>query len=304
MTVPGTLMSRAGYVAMRLAEQLSSLSVGDRIPRMEDLASTLDCGRGTVQAAFDLLADAGGITLRSRGHLGTFVAEIDHPVLWQLAGQRSVSIAMPLPYSRRYEGLATGLQASFAEAGIPLTLMFMRGSVARLRALAENRADFVLMSALAAESTSELEVVHNYGPGSYVASHCLILAEGSDAATPELRVGVDTSSTDQSRLVEQVFGQLPPERRVPLSYNQLDAAFRDGLIDATVWNADEIRAHITTPITTRPIPLSDDAANTQAVIVRQRTKEQIPVGVRTALTDPLVLDRAHDVVEGRSTPSY
>lgn len=304
MDVSGLLMSRAGFVAMRLAQRLAAQSPGDRIPRFEDLAAELGCGKGTVQAGFDLLGDAGGIKLRSRGRLGTFVDTIDHTVLWQLAGQRSVSVAMPLPYSRRYEGLATGLHASFAEAGIPLTLMFMRGSVARLRALSESRADFVMMSALAAESNDDLEIVHNYGAGSYVASHCLVIAAGLDPASPGLRVGVDPASADQVRLVEQAFGALPAERRVLLSYNQLDSAFREGLIDATVWNADEIRAHISAPISIRPIELPADATNTQAVLVRQRTDEPVPVGVRTALTAPMILDRAHDVVEGRSIPTY
>jgi hypothetical protein len=298
------LMSRAGYVAMRLAQRVLDLDEGDRIPRFDDLAQELDCGKGTVQAAFDILRESGGLTLRARGRLGTFVDHVDHTVLWQLAGRRSVSIAMPLPYSRRYEGLASGLQLSFGNAGIPLTLMFMRGAVARLRALTEERADLVLMSALAAQDDPELEIVHNYGPGSYVASHCLVVAQGHDPRSPDLRVGVDDSSLDQRRLVQRVFGDLPPARRVPLSYNQLDAAFREGRIDATVWNADEIRTHITAPIDITPVSLPADAANTQAVIVRLRHGQPVTSGVRAALTDPAVTDQADAVVDGRATPSY
>lgn len=304
MDVPSTLLSRAGFAAMHLAQRLAALSAGDRVPRFEDLAADLDCGKGTVQAGFDLLAEAGGLTLRSRGRLGTFVDTIDHTVLWQVAGQRSVSVAMPLPYSRRYEGLATGLQASFTKSGLPLSLMFMRGSVARLRALSEGRADFVVMSALAASDHAELEVVHNFGAESYVASHCMILAEGTDPHSTTLRVGVDPASADQERLVEYAFGALPIERRVPLSYNQLDAAFRDGSIDATVWNADEIRAHITVPIQIHPLDLPADAANTQAVVVRQRSGQPMAIGVQQALADPLVKTCADDVVAGRATPTY
>lgn len=298
------LMSRAGLAAMRLARRLGALTAGDRIPKVEELAAELGCGKGTVQAAFDLLAEAGGLQLRSRGRLGTFVDQIDYTVLWQLGGRRSVSVAMPLPYSRRYEGLATGLYASFAEVGIPLTLMFMRGSVARLRALAEGRADYVVMSALAADVSDDLEIVHNFGPGSYVAAHCMIFAEGCTVETPGLRVGVDPSSQDQVRLVQRAFGDLTREQQVPLSYNQLDAAFREGRIDATVWNADEIRAHITAPVTIETLKLPADAANTQAVIVREAADTPVPVGVHTALTARTVLDRAHDVVAGRATPTY
>src|SRR5699024_3148724 len=173
----------------------------------------------------------------------------------QIAGQRSISVAMPLPYSRRYEGLATGLQASFIDSGINLSLMFMRGSVARLRALTEGRTDFVVLSALAAGSHAEVEVVHNYGPGTYVQSHCVVLAQEAERDSPDLRIGVDPASADQERLVEHAFGAIPASRRVAVSYNQLDATFAEGLIDATVWNADEISTHISAPIRTEPVQM-------------------------------------------------
>src|SRR5699024_9205435 len=189
MDVPSMLMSRAGFAAMRLAQRLAPSSAGERIPKFEDLARDLEGGKGTIQAGFDLLADTGRLPLRSRRRLGTSTARRDRAVLWQIAGHRSTSVAMPLPYSRRYEGLATGLQASFIDSGINLSLMFMRGSVARLRALPEGRTDFVVLSALAAGSHAEVEVVHNYGPGTYVQSHCVVLAEEAERDSPDLRIG-------------------------------------------------------------------------------------------------------------------
>lgn len=297
------LMSKAGLAAMQLAHRLASLNVGDRIPKHEELAAELDCGRGTVQAGFDLLANAGGIKLRSRGSLGTFVEEIDHAVLWDLSGQRSVSVAMPLPYSRWYEGLATGLGASFARSGIPLMLMFIRGSVARMRALSESRVDLVVMSSLAAESAEGIDIVHDYGPGSYVSSHALILASGVDFDDPDLRVGIDPSSEDQVRMAAQAFPSGVNPQRVPVSYNQLDSAFRDGLINATVWNSDEVHAHIRVPVTIHPLPLPD-MGNTHAVIVRKQADDPIPVGVHRAIADPAVLKAARDVVDGRIVPTY
>ncbi|MEE6273305.1 GntR family transcriptional regulator YhfZ [Georgenia wangjunii] len=304
MALPKILMSRVGYVTAQLAEMLSGYELGDRIPNVEGLTAQLHCGKGTVQAAFAALEQAGALALRSRGHLGTFIDAIDHPLLWELAGHRTVTIAMPLPYSRRYEGLATGLHATFRDHSIPMSLMFMRGSVERVGALREDRTDLVVLSALAASYEPDVEVVHDFGPETYVHSHCVIVSEGRDPQDPTLRVAVDRSSADLLALVEQVFGELPPERLVEVSYNQLDHAFHSGAIDATVWNADEVRAHITAPIDVHPLPQAAGIDNTRAVVVRMRKEQPVAVGVREALTDPAVTAIAAGVVDGRTTPTY
>src|SRR5690606_6618946 len=123
--------------------------------------------------------------------LGTFIDAIDHRLIWELAGGQSVSVAMPLPYSRRYEGLATGLHAAFGRAGVPLTLMFVRGSIDRARALQQERADFAVMSRFSAEAGPGVEIVHDFGPHTYVGAHGLVVVEGRDPDDPDLRVAVD-----------------------------------------------------------------------------------------------------------------
>lgn len=300
-----TLMSRVGVATTRLADVLGGLSAGDRIPNVQVLSEELGCGKGTVQAAFGLLEDAGALTLRSRGSRGTYVESVDSGLMWIIAGRRSVTIAMPLPYSRRYEGLASGLQASFAARGIPLSLAFMRGSTARLAALTENRADLVLLSQLAASLADniELELVHSFGPRSYVGAHVVVLGEGHAVDEPGLRVAVDPTSTDQVNLVERVFaGQ--DISKVEISYNQLDGAFRQDLVDATVWNVDELSMHISAPFTTVDLPPGQDDLNTTAVIVGRSASEPLPRSVSEALADPLVTVTADDVVAGRLLPTY
>ena len=159
MTRMHVLMSKAGAVAHRLALELSAASAGDRMPTVQDLSERHQVGKGTVQAALALLEEAGAVEIRPRGKLGTFVTSIDHRLLWEMAGGSSVSVAMPLPYSRRYEGLATGLHAAFIEVGVPLTLMFVGGAADRAAALHRERADFAVMSRLAAEGDPELAPV-------------------------------------------------------------------------------------------------------------------------------------------------
>ncbi|TDD73082.1 GntR family transcriptional regulator [Jiangella aurantiaca] len=298
------LMSKAGAVAHLLAVELSAASAGDRMATVQELSERYEVGKGTVQAALALLEEAGAVEIRARGKLGTFVAAIDHGLIWEFAGGRSISIAMPLPYSRRYEGLATGIHAAFQHAGVPLTLMFVRGAADRMRALREERADFAVMSRFAALSDPELDIVRDFGPHSYVGAHGLVVAEGRAPDDPQLRVAVDPASVDQAELTAAVFPDLPPQRRVEVSYNQLNRYFADGLVDATVWNLDEIDAHISSPVTVHPVEGLEDDATTSAVIVARRDAEAVPTAVGAALGDDVVRTAADDVVAGRLIPTY
>lgn len=294
-----------GYTASQVAEVLTHLQENDRLPKLDDLAEQLDCGKGTVQAAFELLEDAGAVKRQTRGHLGSFVEEIDHSLLWQFAGGRSITLAMPLPYTRRYEGLASGFHTSFSEVGLPLALAFMRGSVTRLRALREGRVDYVLMSSLAASCEPGLEIVAEFSPGSYVSSHAIILAGGKKLTDPNLRIGIDPSSADVEALAHRVFGNVPVERQIEVAYNQLDQAFKSGLIDATVWNADDIRNHISTDI--QVLPLSEagvDSADTRAVVVRMHSETPVPVAIQQAFTAPIVNETANAVIDGKAVANY
>lgn len=298
------LMSKAGTVAHLLAVELSTAAAGDRMATVQELSERYSVGKGTVQAALALLEEAGAVRIRPRGKLGTFVAAIDHGLIWEFAGGRSISIAMPLPYSRRYEGLATGMHAAFQQAGVPLTLMFVRGSTDRMRALREQRADFAVMSRFAAQSDPELDIVRDLGPHSYVGAHGLLVAEGRTPDDPGLRVAVDPASVDQAELTAAVFPGLPPQQRVEVSYNQLNRYFADGLVDATVWNLDEIDAHISSPVTVHPVEGLEADATSSAVIVARRDADAAPTAVRSALADDLVRTAADDVVAGRLIPTY
>ncbi|MBX9390280.1 GntR family transcriptional regulator YhfZ [Streptomonospora nanhaiensis] len=298
------LMSKAGAVAHSMAAELTSASVGDRMPTAQELSERHGVGKGTVQAALALLEEAGAVEIRSRGKLGTFIAAIDHRLVWELAGSGSIPIAMPLPYTRRYEGLATGLHAAFEQLGLPCTLMFVRGSANRARAVRQGRADFAVMSGFAARADPELEIVRDFGPQTYVGAHGLVVAQGRDPDDPDLRLAVDPSSADQRELTALRFPGLPPERRVEVSYNQLGRHFADGLVDATVWNVDEVDAHIAAPITVHPLDGVDDTATTSAVVVARRGADPAPVAVREALAADVVMAASAEVVAGTRIPTY
>ncbi|MGJ3507355.1 YhfZ family protein [Enemella sp. A6] len=293
-------MSKEGRIAVRLAALLSTMRVGERLPAVKQVAAELEASNGTIQGALTQLTDLGAVQLKPRGRLGTFIEALDYPLLWEASGGRSISIGTPMPYSLRYEAMASALQASFADAGIPLSLMFQRGSTERARSVMDGHTDFALMSRLAAES-SELNTIRDFGPNTYVGSHGLIITRGRDRHDPTLRVGVDSKSTDQVTLTARYFPDLDDERLVDVSYHQLAGHFDSGLIDATVWNLDEVSDHLRVPIDIYPLP--EIEGNTNAVLVHHHSNV-IPWPVRRAIDSPLAMTVFAEVLAGKRPPTY
>lgn len=135
MDIKSKLMQKMGLMSENLSIEFMQLDMDDRIPTIAELTEKYNTARGTVQTALKILQDYDAIRLESRGHLGTFIKYIDHLKLLEIAGTNSLVGVMPLPYSKRYEGLATGVFNTLNEEGLTVNLAFMRGSNHRLKAL-------------------------------------------------------------------------------------------------------------------------------------------------------------------------
>lgn len=303
------LLTRNGRVAQSLAVELLRHEPGGRIGRMHDYARQLGVGNGTVQAALRLLGQAGAVDLHARGRLGTFVQNADRARLWQLAGLGTVLAALPLPYSRRYEGIATGLKSAFAEAEVPFGVTFMRGAQARAAALVEGRCEVALMSRLAFDTLADsqpLRVFADFGPGSYVRAHGVVLGAGRELDSGELAVAVDASSVDQQTLTDLVF-ERRQVRRVMTSYMQLPALFARGEVDATVWALDEVERLLPD---TRVVGLDDGALdalggrNTVAVLVCRAGDDPALEIARDGIDWQVVSSMQRQVLAGGVIPSY
>lgn len=199
------LYSKNGLAARYIARELIDIEVGQRIPRVSDFTDKLSLGRGTVQGALKLLEDMRAIRLESRGHLGTFLLKRDLNLLNEIAGIGPIIGVMPLPYSRKYEGLATGIIEVFEKINKRTGLAYMRGALPRVEALKSRRYDFAIMSLLAAEEAvtkyEGLEVNKTFGPESYVSSHKIFFSNGNFTEIEDgMRVGIDYSSVDQAEL--------------------------------------------------------------------------------------------------------
>ncbi|KOG86100.1 GntR family transcriptional regulator YhfZ [Streptomyces varsoviensis] len=304
-------LTRNGLAARQLAALLLNHEQDTRLPRVRDFAGELGVGNGTVQAALQMLEEAGAIETVARGHLGTFLVRADRTILWRLAGLGTLLAAMPLPYSRRYEGLATGLRDAFEDAGAPFAITFMRGASARAAALLEDKVDLVVLSRFAADRLIEehpLELVADLGPATYVGAHGMLLRHGT-SLEQRLRVAIDHSSEDQRMLTERAFAGRTDIEWVETSYMQLGDLFASDQLDATVWNLDEV-PHGQLGASVDILPLGDEITrdlslrNSSAAIIGRAAGAAALTAVREALDLSVITTSQSEVLRGERIPSY
>ncbi|SES05952.1 GntR family transcriptional regulator YhfZ [Salipaludibacillus aurantiacus] len=237
------LYSKNGLAAKHIAEALLKLEVPSRIPRVSDFVEDLSLGRGTVQGALKLLQEMGAITLETKGYQGTYLIRRDADMLMDIAGIGPIIGAMPLPYSKKYEGLATGVLKALDQSGYRGNLAFMRGANHRLQAVLANRYDFAIVSKMAAEKacaqSDNLEIVMSLGEKTYVTSHRVFFASPEEKELRSgMKVGIDYSSMDQAIITEYECQGLDVELK-DVNYMQMFKMLKSKKIDAAVWNSDE-----------------------------------------------------------------
>ncbi|HYE82761.1 MAG TPA: GntR family transcriptional regulator YhfZ [Clostridia bacterium] len=238
------LMSKNGRVTMLLAREMMSYHEGYRIKTIGEYSESFGMGRGTVQSALRFLQEAEAIKLESKGHLGTYIDQIDYKKLWSISDLGVIMGVMPLPYSKRYEGLATGFYKAFEKVNVPFSLAFMRGATKRIEALTLEKYNFAIISKLAAnmeiERSSSIEIIHEFGEGSYVGNHVVIFRDGSIKKIADgMRVALDPASIDQFILTSYECEGKNVEY-VTTPYNQILQKLKNNEIDAAIWNVDEI----------------------------------------------------------------
>ncbi|WP_422443538.1 GntR family transcriptional regulator YhfZ [Thermoanaerobacterium sp. DL9XJH110] len=305
------LLTKNGLAVLRLAREFISLKKGDRIETVGDFAQKLDLGRGTIQSAMRYLEEAGAIKLEAKGHLGTYIENIDYQKLWEIAGLRVITGIMPLPYSRRYEGLATGLYKAFEKANIPFNMAYMRGGYKRLEVLEQGKYDFAIMSKLAASinisSGKDMEIVLDLGKYSYVKGHKVLFANPEDTQIKDgMKVALDKSSIDHFILTCYECEGKDVEY-VELSYNQILKSLLEKRIDAAVWNIDETEdRNLNLPYfdlkNPKVLKLNED--DTVAVLVVKKSNWGIGGVLKHIVDKEYVLDIQRQVLEGKILPSY
>lgn len=308
MNVKTSLMQKSGIIVMKLSQDFIGMEVGDKIDTVANYSERYETARGTVQSAIKLLQDNKAILLEARGHLGTFITGIDYKKLLDFTNRNSIVGVMPLPYSKLYEGLATGLYKTMYKSRIPFNLAYMRGAKSRIDALKNDRYDFAVISKLAAKQSiqegMDISIVMEFGLFTYVSEHVLIFNSPLKKNIEEgMKVGIDRTSTDHNILtLKQCEGK--DVELVDLAYNQIILKVISGEIDAAVWNIDEI---LERKINIKYYPLEKNELNnidTEAVLVMNDSKKELRSFIKRFLIKEEILMDQKKVISGEVIPNY
>ncbi len=308
MSIKTELLQKNGLVAMKLARELATMQVGARINTIAEYSEKYRTARGTVQSAIKLLEQYGAIRLEHKGHLGTFIDFLDYKVLWEFTGLNTIMGVMPLPYSKLYEGLATGLYKAIGEGEIPFGLAYMRGAQTRIDALKSGRYDFVITSKLAAmhciEAGLDLDIAVEFGRYTYVNEHAMIFSDSSKRNIEDgMKVGIDRSSIDHYLMtLKQCEGK--DVQLVDIAYNQIISKLKTDKIDAAIWNIDEI---IERKLNIKYYPLTSKdfkGEDTEAVIIVNSNNYGIRNFLEHFINREMVVETQRQVVKGIIIPNY
>ena len=236
------LYQKIGVTIEKLALALLSKNAGDRIPPIAQYQEEFEVSRGTIQNAIRYLEEAGAVSLTHHGHQGTYIAALDYGRLQENCLRQGLMGIMPLPYSVTYEGFATALYEQFKD--LRFNMAYARGAVGRIKLVVSGAYQFAVSSQYTAEyaiaSGEEIEVILNFGPGSFLSQHVLLLRDrDKDGITDGMRVAYDRDSLDQSRITRNLVEEKQVEL-VNIRTQQTIGALLGGTIDAGVWNYDDI----------------------------------------------------------------
>ena len=289
-----TFIKKEGVVITTLARYLLGEKCGNRLKTIDELATECRSSVGLTQAALKTLESSGAIRIERRGRNGSYLVEMDN---------KALLCAMPLPYTRLYEGLASGLKAQFD--GIPFYYAHMRGADIRVECLLNGVYDMAVVSRLAAESyltQKGLCLALELGPHTYVGEHQLICRKGESANVK--RVGLDNRSADQKIMTDVFFGGSDVER-VDLSYHESLQRIVKGDVDAVIWNV--VAENELTMLGLEATPLTDDPRflqATEAVVLTRVDDYPMQQLLRAVVDKHALLAHQQRVVSGEQEPSY
>ncbi|MDE1242597.1 hypothetical protein L9W94_10640 [Vibrio aestuarianus] len=285
---------------MNVAKYLMTTNEGERLRTIDSLSTEFSVSVGFVQKALTTLEMRGAVKLSRQGRNGTFINLLNYRDLAVASGAHKLVCAMPLPYTRHYEGLASGLKEQLGD--LPLYFAHMRGASLRAECLRAGTYDITIMSKLAAnELANGLVTAINLGPGSYSREHRLIFRQGEFDRIK--RVGVDPNSPDQRILTSQAFIDKDVEI-VDIQYGESLAYLLNGDIDAVVWLSEAIdmdKNDLDEKSLSHLVACRDAS---EAVMLVKGSDVHINVLLRKLLVTRQLLEHQTSVIDGKIIPSY
>lgn len=299
--------NKTTQTVIELVKHLFTLNIGDKMCSVREYVKMLDTSQGTVQNALNYLIENDAIAIDKRGSKGSYLQKFDMQIILQILGKQHLIGCMPLPYSKRYEGLATGF-SELTRDDMRFHLMYMRGSKNRISRLLDGNVDYAIISYSAAlkaiEEGFKIEVAKTLGEHTFVSKHILVLSRVFKKDLDENTVlGVDETSTDQleiAKILQSTINMKLKYINASLIRKYLDT----GEIDATIWNYDEIKEK----------QLDYDYKDLDFLTgLSKYTETAIVIKENDHITKRIILDEIHEerileiqkgVIEGTITPVY
>ncbi|MBC8588004.1 GntR family transcriptional regulator YhfZ [Paratissierella segnis] len=300
--------SKNAVVISYLAKLLLSLEVGDKLETVEEISKKLNVGRGTIQTAMTRLKNNNVIKTVSRGYQGTFITYINFNKLLSLAGVHSIVGVMPLPYSKRYEGLASGIYYTLMKLeNVRINLAFMQGSFNRLNALLDGRYDLMVASKQTAikyiNENYPISIAATLGEESYISNHILIVNDKFDGNTNEMKLGVDLSSDDQVFMTMNYF-ENQNVQIIPCKSSNVVEAILKGEIDGAIGSSGNINVDFPNLKTINLTNPSETSDNTRATIVIKKDNEVMKTILQKYLNIDKIQTIQKEVILGNRKPVY
>ncbi len=302
------LYQKIGVTIEKLALDLLSKNVGDRIQPISQYQEDFAVSRGTIQNAIRYLEEAGAVNLTHHGHQGTYIAGLDYGKLQENCLRKGLMGIMPLPYSATYEGFATAIYEQLKD--LRFNMAYARGAAGRIDLVVSGAYQFAVSSQYAAEyaidSGKEIEVVLNFGTGSFLSQHVLLLRDVTmDGIVDGMRVAYDSDSLDQSKITQNLVKGKQVEL-VGIRTQQTIAALRAGIIDAGVWNYDDIlENHHLEELKVVFLDASEyNKMFSTAVLLVRKDGGYLKEVLKKYINVKETMEILEDVRNGRRTPSY
>ncbi|MEY8292668.1 GntR family transcriptional regulator YhfZ [Carnobacteriaceae bacterium 52-44] len=238
--------SKKNIIFKDLAELFIYMEIDEKIPTISQLVDKYEVGTGTVQAALQSLTFSGAVELQNFGSKGTRIVSKDIKRLVELVGTVYFTGIMPLPYSKHFEGLSTGLHYVLNKPSFQVNFSYQSGSHLRIKKVLTNEVDFTITSLETAEkaikNNPELEIYEILEEESYISKHMFIFNkdfENDNDGNKVMRIGIDTSSPDQSMMtIEYCVGK--NIQLIPIEYTNTLECLKENQIDGAIWSGGDV----------------------------------------------------------------
>ncbi|CAM3168823.1 GntR family transcriptional regulator YhfZ [Streptobacillus ratti] len=296
------VLNKVDIGMIKIARELLILDVGDRVKSTYEYKEELGLSIGTVHKAFEELELSGAIKLQKKGALGKIITFKSQKLLIEKAELKHIVGVMPLPYTKRYEGLATAIKEEFIKKGISFYFAYMQGSRIRTKMLKEGVYDFAIMSRLAYEAGAleGVKKVLGFGPNSYVSDHVLLSLKDNKSG---FKVGIDKNSEDQYYFSTQYFKDKECEF-IEINSDNIIKYLRNGVIDKAILSVDELEENIFSDINVEKIDIHDKNIANEAVIVVKNNNKLIESLVKDILDVKNIIKVQKQVLNKEIPPRY